>query len=81
MACQPEKAAAMVYAHPGGSILGSAELFIPEACWIAVECNCFVFNVDYRKSPEISFIDGQNDFDHALLHIYENDKKYGINNE
>ena len=57
LACQPGQAPAIVYAHPGGGILGNAELFLPEACWIAVECNCFVFSVDYRKCPEHSFLD------------------------
>lgn len=44
--------AAIVYAHGEASVSGKAELYVPEACRIALSCNCTVFSIDCRAAPE-----------------------------
>ena len=43
---------AIVYAHGGGCIGGSADLYKGFLAHMAVDCRVVVFNVDYRLAPE-----------------------------
>ena len=48
-------------------------------CRIAVECNCIVFNIDYRKAPEAKLPKGQQDFYDFIRHVYHFSEKFGVN--
>ena len=41
----------MIYAHGGGCVAGSAEMYAPYLSYMAVDCGVVVFNVDYRLAP------------------------------
>ena len=43
---------AIVYAHGGGCVGGTAELYKGFLAHMAVDCRVVVFNVDYRLAPE-----------------------------
>ena len=43
---------AIVYAHGGGCIGGSADLYTHCLAHMAVDCRVVVYNVDYRLAPE-----------------------------
>ena len=40
--------------------------------------NCVVFNIDYRKGPEVKCPTGQQDFVDAVTHVLSDPAKYGI---
>ena len=42
----------MVYAHGGGAVSGTAEMYKPLTACLAVETNTVVISVDYRLAPE-----------------------------
>ena len=71
---------ALVFFH-GGGWLGGTTYVVENFCkLIAEKANCVVFNVDYSLAPEKPFPNGLNDNFFAVKHIYENPKKYGIDN-
>ena len=43
---------AIVYAHGGGCIGGSAEVYKGFLAHMALQCGVVVYNVDYRLAPE-----------------------------
>ena len=43
---------AIVYAHGGGCIGGTADLYENFLAHMAVDCRVVVYNVDYRLAPE-----------------------------
>ena len=43
---------AIVYAHGGGCIGGTADLYEHFLAHMAVDCRVVVYNVDYRLAPE-----------------------------
>ena len=43
---------AIVYAHGGGCIGGTADLYEHFLAYMAVDCRVVVYNVDYRLAPE-----------------------------
>ena len=46
---------AIVYAHGGGCIGGTADLYEHFLAHMAVDCRVVVYNVDYRLAPETRF--------------------------
>ena len=44
-----------MYAHGGGCISGSADMYKGFLAHMAVDCRVIVFNVDYRLAPEARF--------------------------
>ena len=50
-----KKRPAIVYAHGGGCIGGSAEMYKGFLAHMAVDSRVIVFNVDYRLAPETRF--------------------------
>ena len=46
---------AIVYAHGGGCIGGSADMYKGFLAHMAVDSRVIVFNVDYRLAPEARF--------------------------
>ena len=69
---------AIIYAHGGGGVSCSAELFKP---WLSRAADSFgvvYFNVDYRIAPETKCPKNALDFYWAVKHIVENAKDLGI---
>jgi len=70
--------AAIIYAHGGGAVTGSAEFY---KSWLALAADSFgvvYFNVDYRIAPETKCPKNALDFYCAVKHIVENAKEFGI---
>ena len=75
------KNAAIVYAHGGGVISGSADLYKPLLSEIAEKSGVVCFNVDYRLSPETKCPNNVLDFYCAIKYVVENAKDLGIDPE
>jgi len=74
----PEKGcAAMIYAHGGAAVAGSAKNCIPICALTALQWEVVVFNVEYRLAPEHGN-KGCTDVYAALKYVYENAEKLGI---
>ena len=56
----------VVYAHGGGAVSGTAEMYKPLTAGLAVETNTVVVSVDYRLAPETKCPDNVMDFYLAL---------------
>ena len=69
----------MLYAHGGGAIAGTAELYKPMLAALATQANIVIFNVDYRLAPETKCPKNILDFYCALKHVNENAENLGIN--
>ena len=69
---------AVVYAHGGGAIAGTAEFLQPWIARMAYECGVTYFSVDYRLAPETKYPKNTLDFYCALKHIIENAKEFGV---
>lgn len=63
---------ALVFAHGGGGFKCDAEMEMFLACRKAVDCQCIVFNVDYRLAPEYKCPAGTSDFYKTIKHVYKN---------
>ena len=70
--------AAIIYAHGGGAVAGSAEVFQPWLSKAAVTCGVVYFNVDYRLAPETKCPKNVLDFYCAIKHVIEHASEYGI---
>ena len=70
--------AAVVYAHGGGCIAGTAADSKPFLDFLAVSCNVVVFNVDYRLAPETKCPNNVMDFYEAVMHVSENAAQLGV---
>ena len=68
----------IVYAHGGGVISGTAEMYKPMMSALAHETNSVVFNVDYRLAPEVKCPGNIFDFYWALKHVIENCKFFDL---
>merc|ERR1711874_1964 len=70
--------AAIIYAHGGGAVGLSAELYRPFLATLAVECGVVVFNVEYRLAPETKCPNNIKDFYSVLKHVIANAASLGI---
>jgi len=75
------KSAAIIYAHGGVVIAGTAEQFKPHCSAMAVNTGVTVFNVDYRLAPEAKCPDNIKDMYAALKHVIKNADKFNIDAE
>lgn len=73
-----KKNTALIYAHGGGSVCGTAAQFKPWCDLEAVACNMVVFNVDYRLAPETKCPNNVKDFYMAIKYIIANAESLGI---
>jgi len=74
----PEKGcAAMIFAHDGPGIAGSAEMFNPMFALAAGQYGVVGFNVEYRLAPEHGN-KGGSDIYGALKYVYDNADELGI---
>jgi acetyl esterase len=69
---------AIIYAHGGGAVLNSAMTNIEQNYRMAVECNCSVFAVDYRKAPETKSPGGITDAYNVIRYVYLNAAEFGV---
>ena len=69
---------AVIYAHGGGVVSGSAEMFKPWLSRSADEFGVVYFNVDYRLAPEIKCPKNALDFYCAVKHIIEHATEFGV---
>lgn len=67
-----ENNACEVHAHGGCAYLGYAELYNAMMAEHAVKKKCVLFNIDYRKGPEVKCPGGQQDYATAIEHVYNN---------
>ena len=73
-----QKAASYIYAHGGGAFSLTARYTIHHMAYTAINLDCVVFSVDYRKGPEVKAPRGQQDFVDGINHVIANATKYGI---
>ena len=70
--------AAIIYAHGGGVVAGSAKLYKNYLSSLALDCGVVVFNVDYRLAPETKCPNNVLDFYYVLKYVIENASDLGI---
>ena len=69
---------AVIYAHGGGAVSGSATMFKPWLAQAADEFGVVYFNVDYRLAPETKCPKNALDFYCAVKHIIEHAAEFGV---
>merc|ERR1711892_719719 len=69
---------AIIYAHGGGCIAGSANIYKQYLSTMASVSGVVVFNVDYRLAPETLCPNNVLDFYHSVKYIVANADKLGI---
>lgn len=69
---------AIIYAHGGGVVGGSAEMFQPWLAHAADHLSVVYFNVDYRLAPETKCPKNALDFYCAVKHIIEHAAEFGV---
>merc|ERR1711892_237069 len=69
---------AIIYAHGGGCIAGSANIYKQYLATMASVSGVVVFNVDYRLAPETLCPNNVLDFYHSIKYIVANAEKLGI---
>jgi len=69
---------AIIYAHGGGCIAGSAEVYKNYLSTMACDCEVVVFNVDYRLAPETTCPNNVLDFYYTVKYVVENATNLGI---
>lgn len=68
----------LIYYH-GGAWIGGSVYAVENPCKLITELSdAVVFNVDYALAPEKKFPAGFNDCYEAVIHVYKNAEKYGI---
>merc|ERR1712061_313585 len=68
----------IVYAHGGGAIGGTADLYENFLAHMAVDCRVVVFNVDYRLAPETRCPNNVLDFYEAIKYVAANAEDLGV---
>ena len=69
---------AMIYAHGGGCVAGTAEMFQFWLSRLALRCDIIIYNVNYRLAPETKCPKNALDFYCAVKHITENAAEFGL---
>merc|ERR1712156_722049 len=69
---------AIVYAHGGGCIGGTADLYENFLAHMAVDCRVVVYNVDYRLAPETRCPNNVLDFYEAIKYVAANAEELGV---
>jgi len=68
----------IIYAHGGGCVGGSADLYRNYLSYMALTCGVVVFNVDYRLAPEARCPNNVLDFYEAIKYVISNASKFGV---
>merc|ERR1712156_598658 len=69
---------AIVYAHGGGCIGGTADLYENFLAHMAVDCRVVVYNVDYRLAPETRCPNNVLDYYEAIKYVAANAEQLGV---
>ena len=69
---------ALLYAHGGGAIAMTAEIYRPWLLQLAYHANIVIFNVDYRLAPETKCPNNAKDFHEVLKYVSKNFEKLNI---
>jgi len=69
---------AIVYAHGGGVVGGTAHMYRLFLAHMAVDCGVIVYNVDYRLAPETNAPNNVLDFYSAIKHVASNTAELGV---
>jgi len=72
---------AIVYAHGGGAVSGTADLYKEYLSTMASVCGVVVINVDYRIAPETLAPNNVLDFYHTLKYVAANAEQLGIDSK
>ena len=70
--------AAIIYAHGGGVVSCTAEMFKPYLSSIASECGVVVFNVDYRLAPKAKCPNNVLDFYEVIKYVVNNAENLSV---
>ena len=62
----------LIYAHGGGVVASSADIYKPWLVQIAAHCDIVVFNVDYRLAPETKYPNNAKDFYECVRYVSKN---------
>ncbi|MFL6843470.1 MAG: alpha/beta hydrolase [Allosphingosinicella sp.] len=69
---------ALLWMHGGGYVLGDASQELPILQLTAMEQDCLIVSVDYRRAPETPFPGSLEDNYAALLWLYRNAESLGV---
>ena len=72
---------ALLFAHGGGAIALTAEIYKPWLLLLAFHSNIVIFNVDYRLAPETKCPNNAKDFYESVKYVSSNAEKLGIDPE
>ena len=72
-----QSAPGMIYAHGGGGVFTDATLSHGYLSIVAVNLNCVIFSVNYRKGPEVKAPQGSQDFVDAINYVLSKAGSYG----
>lgn len=67
----------MFYAHGGGGVFTDAILSHGYLAIVAVNLDCVIFNVNYRKGPEVKAPQGSQDYVDAINYVLSKADSYG----
>jgi acetyl esterase len=73
--------AALIYAHGGGAIAMTAEIYKPWLLLLSYHANIVLFNVDYRLAPETKCPNNAKDFYEAVKYISNNSETLNIDSK
>jgi acetyl esterase/lipase len=62
----------LIYAHGGGVVASSAEIYKPWLVQLAFDSEIVVFNVDYRLAPETKYPNNAKDFYECIRYVSRN---------
>lgn len=68
----------MIEYHGGGAILLDYTVVTSYCCRVAVDCECFVANVNFRNAPEAPTPKGFEDGIAAIKYFHSNSGKHNI---
>lgn len=77
-ALEGKATAAIIHAHAGGMIAGSAETFAKPLALLAAESTLPIFSIDYRRAPEHPHPTPTEDVFSALVFVRDNATRFNI---
>lgn len=76
-----ERTSAMFFAHSGGACVNEAQVYAPMMNKYCIELGCAVFNVDYRKGPEVKAPGGQLDMVAVIKYVRDHAEEFNVDRE
>ena len=72
---------ALLFAHGGGAIAFTPEIYKPWLLYLAFHTNVVIFNVEYRLAPETKCPNNAMDFYESVKYVAKNAAAYGVDPE